>query len=304
MATRQILRLGAFQIEFARLPAHAAVSETVELATARSKGFVNAVLRKVATTPMIWASDAVRLSYPDWIIERLSLEMDPAEAIAALVTMNMPAPVSVREDGYVQDLASQDVVRAVGAVAGEVVVDVCAGPGGKATGLAATKARVVALDISPVRAHLVHTNAVSTGHPLSVLVADARRVPIRPGSAHRVLVDAPCSGLGVLRRRADARWRIQASDIPQLAGLQKSILEEAAGLVRPGGVLLYSVCTLTAQESIDHGIPLGFEPIPRAGDGDVPPLGSHWEEFGFGARVLPHRVDSDGMVLMRYRRTA
>lgn len=302
VTTRQILRMGAFQIEFARIPIHAAVSETVGLAAARSRGFVNAVLRKVATTPMIWPSDAARLSYPDWIIERLCVEMDPVEAIAALETMNLPAPVSMRADGYVQDLSSQDVVRSVGAGAGDIVVDVCAGPGGKATGLAATQARVVALDISPVRAQLVRANATSTGHPLTVLVADARHVPIRSRSADRVLVDAPCSGLGVLRRRADARWRIQASDIAQLAALQESIIRESAELVRPGGVLVYSVCTLTAQESIDHGVPSGFEPIPCSGDGDVPPLESHWEEFGIGARVLPHRVDSDGMVLMRYRR--
>jgi 16S rRNA (cytosine967-C5)-methyltransferase len=119
-----------------------------------------------------------------------------------------------------------------------------------------------------------------------------------------VLVDAPCSGLGVLRRRADARWRIQESDIADLAIIQASILKESARLVRPGGVLVYSVCTLTAEESIDHAVPSGFETVPHEGDGDLPALGEHWEPFGHGARVLPNRVDSDGMIVLRYRRTS
>lgn len=308
IVTRQILRLGAYQIAFTEVAVHAAVAETVAIASHRSKGFVNAVLRKVASHPMtsleFWPSDAARLSYPDWIVDRLSTEMDRDELISTLETMNRPAPVSVRDDGYVQDLSSQDVVRAVGARSGEVVVDLCAGPGGKATGLASTGARVVAFDLNPTRAGLVRANALSTRHAVSVAVADARRIPLEDSVADRVLVDAPCSGLGVLRRRADARWRISPDDLDELAVLQKSILGEAARIVRPGGSLIYSVCTLTAQESIDHGIPPGFEVVGPEGDGDLPAIGHEWEEFGIGARILPHRKDSDGMILLRYRRSA
>lgn len=302
--TRQILRLGAYQIAFAQTAVHAAVSETVALASSRSRGFVNAVLRKVASTPMVWPSEAVRLSYPDWIVDRLMREMDPSDAKEVLERMNQPAPVTVREDGYVQDVSSREVVHAVGARDGEIVVDVCAGPGGKATGLAATGAHVIALDISVVRAQLVRRNADSTRHPLAVAVADAQRLPISRSCADRVLVDAPCSGLGVLRRRADARWRVTAHDVEKLTVLQAAILREAAELVRPGGVLVYSVCTLTAAESIDHEIPHGFEVVGKEGDEGLPVLEPHWEAFGIGARVLPHRVDSDGMVLLRYRRTS
>lgn len=308
IVTRQILRLGAFQIAFTDVAVHAAVGETVAIASHRSKGFVNAILRKVAAHPMTspesWPNDATRLSYPDWILDRLSTEMDRGELVSALEAMNRPAPVSVRDDGYVQDLSSQDVVRAVGARSGEIVVDLCAGPGGKATGLASTGAQVVALDLNPTRAGLVRTNAQSTRHPLSVAVADARRIPMADATADRVLVDAPCSGLGVLRRRADARWRITPDDLSELAVIQQSILGEAARIVRPGGVLIYSVCTLTAQESIDHGIPPGFEVVEPEGDGDLPALGHEWEKFGIGARILPHRKDSDGMILVRYRRSA
>lgn len=303
ITTRQVLRLGAYQIVFANVPAHAAVDETVSVAPVRSRGFVNAVLRRVVSTPMQWPSDTVKLSYPDWIVERLGAEMDPVELTLALEAMNRPAPVNKRSDGYVQDVSSQDVVRAVGARPEEVIVDVCAGPGGKATGLAASGAHVIAVDVSPVRAGLIRANSFSTQHPLAVVVADARRLPLSESCADRVLVDAPCSGLGVLRRRADARWRIQKSDIDDLAILQASILEESAKLVRPGGVLVYSVCTLTARESIDHVTPADFEIVPREGDEDLPALGEHWEAFGQGARVLPHRIDSDGMVVLRYRRT-
>lgn len=304
ITTRQVLRLGAYQIVFTDVPDHAAVDETVAVAPVRSRGFVNAVLRRVASTPMQWPSDTVKMSYPDWIVERLASEMEHSELVPTLEAMNRPAPVTMRSDGYVQDCASQDVVRSVGARLAETIVDVCAGPGGKATGLAETGAQVIAVDISPVRAGLVRANSISTGHPLAVLVADARQLPLLDGCADRVLVDAPCSGLGVLRRRADARWRIQQSDIADLASIQASILEESARLVRPGGVLVYSVCTLTAQESIDHAVPRGFDVVPHEGDGDLPALGEHWEPFGHGARVLPHTIDSDGMVVLRYRRSA
>lgn len=302
LALRQILRLGAFQIAFSDVPAHAAVAETVALAPVRSRGFVNAVLRRVVGSQMVWPDDATRLSYPDWIVQRLSAEMEPTELFTTLETMNRPAPVTVRSDGYVQDISSQEVVVAVGARPGDLVVDLCAGPGGKATGLAARGARVIAIDVNEVRAGLVRTNSLSTGHPLTVVVADALRVPLADSCVDRVLVDAPCSGLGVLRRRADARWRIQPSDLPLLADLQRSILHEASRLVRSGGVLVYSVCTLTAEESIDHGIPDGFEVIDRRGDDDVPAFGGHWEDFGHGVRVLPQRIDSDGMIVVRYRR--
>jgi len=303
MTTRQALRLGAYQIVFADVPDHAAVDETVAVAPVRSRGFVNAVLRRVAGTPMQWPNDMVRMSYPDWIVDQLASEMERSDLMSTLETMNRPAPVTKRLDGYVQDFASQDVVRSVGARPSEIVIDVCAGPGGKATGLAATGAHVIAVDISPVRAGLVLTNSISTRHPLSVLVADARHLPLPDGCADRVLVDAPCSGLGVLRRRADARWRIQKSDITDLVAIQASVLSEAARLVRPGGVLVYSVCTLTAQESIGHAAPSGFDVIATEGDGDLPGLGEHWEQFGHGARVLPHTIDSDGMVVLRYRRS-
>ncbi|MEP7114318.1 MAG: transcription antitermination factor NusB [Ilumatobacteraceae bacterium] len=287
-ALRTLLRLGAYQLHFAGVAPHAAVGETVELAPKAARGFVNAILRRVGDTPMEWPNERVRLSYPDWIVERLRMELGD-EIEPALERMNEPAPVSIRDDGYRQDLASQWVAAAVEAAPGERILDLCAAPGGKATAMVAGGAYVIAADLQMHRARLIR------GVP--VVVADAVDPPFRAAGFDKVLIDAPCSGLGALRRRADARWRITEVDVGELATLQRRIIVAAAPLVRPGGWLVYSVCTLTAEESIDHPVPEGFEAVPEAPSAD-------WRPYGQGWRILPHDRDTDGMVLIRYRRTS
>ena len=136
-AVRTLLRLGAYQLLFAGVPAHAAVHDTVALAPGRATGFVNAILRRVAAAPVEWPDVATRLSYPDWIVDRLMAELGEADAVAALERMNEPPPVTTRADGYVQDIASQWVADLVEARPGDRVADLCAAPGGKATRLAA-----------------------------------------------------------------------------------------------------------------------------------------------------------------------
>ena len=128
------------------------------------------------------------------------------------------------------------------------------------------------------------------------VVADATSPAFRADAFDHVLIDAPCSGLGSLRRRADARWRIQPNDITELAALQQRMINECAPLAKVGGSLVYSVCTLLAAESIDHKIPAGFESITAAPDGQ-------WRPFGEGWRLLPHDAGTDGMIVLRYRRT-
>jgi 16S rRNA (cytosine967-C5)-methyltransferase len=302
-AVRTALRLGAYQLAYMHVPAHAAVGETVALVPKRVRGFVNAVLRRVAADPLprTWPSDAARLSYPDWILTRLSDDLGTREAIAALERMNVAPPVTSRPDGYVQDRASQWVAELVGAGAGERVADLCAAPGGKATALAETGAVVVALDLQAHRARLVAGNAATlrgviatSGGRVDVVVGDATVPPLRAGMFDRVLLDAPCSGLGALRRRPDARWRITAADVDELAALQRRMIAAAANLVAPGGVLVYSVCTLTAAESVHHPRPAGFASLA--------PPGPPWRPYGDGARLLPHDADTDGMVVRRWRR--
>ncbi len=308
---RTLLRLGAYQLGFAGVPVHAAVGETVALAPKRQRGFANAVLRRVSTTPMVaWPSEAVQLSYPDWIVRRLTDDLGD-EAVPALAAMNAPPTVTERADGYIQDEGSQWVAAAVEARPGERVLDVCAAPGGKATAMAQAGAFIVAADVSPARAGLIATNLRALSRPdrkvsglgatrpsgVGVVVADGTAPPYPTAAFDRVLLDAPCSGLGALRRRADARWRITESDVDDLAALQRRLLAAAAPLVRPGGSLIYSVCTLLAAESIDHPTPDGVEV-------DTTPPPGPWEPWADGWRLLPHRTGTDGMVLLRYRRRA
>jgi len=293
---RTALRLGAYQLHFAGVPAHAAVGETVELAPKKARGFVNAVLRKVASTPMTWPNDAVRLSYPDWIVQRLTDELGYDDAIATLTTMNEAPSVTERADGYIQDLGSQWVTAAVPALEGHVILDVCAAPGGKATGIATSGATVIAADLQLQRVGLITENAARLGtSDVLALAADASNPPFPVATFDAVLIDAPCSGLGTLRRRADARWRITPSDVTDLVALQQRMIDACAPLVKPGGVLVYSVCTLLAVESSQHSFPADFDPMTDRPEGD-------WRPFGDGWRVLPHDADTDGMILLRYRK--
>lgn len=291
---RTLLRLGAYQLAFGGTAPHAAVGETVELAHPKVRGFVNAILRRVAGAEKVWPDDASRLSYPDWIVDRFVAELGEFEGFAALECMNEPPPVHERADGYIQDRASGWVADLVGAVAGELVLDVCSAPGGKATAMASGGALVIAADLQAHRAALVADNAHRIGYDIPVVVADGTSPPFREHSFDRVLIDAPCSGLGALRRRPDARWRISEQDIVDLAGIQQRLLDATAPLVRPGGVLVYSVCTITAAESIDHPTPHGFEVI-------TDDVGDEWTSFGKGFRILPQDADTDGMVIIRYR---
>jgi 16S rRNA (cytosine967-C5)-methyltransferase len=299
---RAWLRLGAFQLAFLDTPPHAAVGATVESAPKKLKGLCNAVLRKVAgALPVTWPDDGVRLSQPDWIVSRLTTDLGHDAAVAALEEMNRPAAVTMRDDGYVQDLGSQWVAEAVGAAPGDRVLDVCAAPGGKATLMAGQGATVVAADSRPSRVGLVTRNAASLDlapDNLMAVAADGTAPPFRSGSFDKVLLDAPCSGLGALRRRPDARWRIVPDDVEHLAELQKRLLAAALDLVRPGGEVVYSVCTVTAVET------LGVDEWVAATRPDVDALGppaEPWVPLGRGALLLPQAAGTDGMYMLRLR---
>ncbi len=322
-ATRAALRIGAHQLLHLATPRHAAVSATVSAAPKRHRGLVNAVLRKVAalagdpdkaglagdsgaangpagpadTARIEYPSAAVELSCPDWMLDRLSADIGAGPARAALEAMNLPATVQRRDDGYVQDSSSGLVADAVPAGPGDLVLDLCAAPGGKATALASRGARVVACDLHLGRAGLITANRDRLGlDGLHVVNADARQPPFRPGTFDAVLVDAPCSGLGVLRRRPDARWRIAEHQIDALAQLQGRILAAAAALVRPGGHLVYSVCTLTRAEAVGplSSVPAGFTAL------DSP--GGPWQHLDQAAWLLLPDEHHDGAAVARWQR--
>jgi 16S rRNA (cytosine967-C5)-methyltransferase len=302
---RRALRLGVYQIlRRPDIPAYAAVSATVSATPKRYRGLLNAVLRKVAAEdpqhPPQPDDLATRLSYPDWIVERLIGDLGERRAMAALEAMNGVPSTTVRSDGYVQDPASQLVVAALGARQGETVLDLCAAPGGKASASASAGAFVVAVDLGAARTRLLAGNLARFGQGRAVPVrGDATAVPCRSGAAARVLLDAPCSGLGVLRRRSDARWRIGSSAPEELAELQRGMMDAAVRCLRPGGVLVYSVCTLTAAESlgVDEHVACRHPWLRPE------PPGPPWEPWGRGGLLLPD-ADHDGMCMFRYRATS
>ncbi len=297
---RNALRMGAYQLHYLQTPAHAAVSATVDEVPSRNRGLLNAVLRKVARAPRpTWPARAVELSYPDWIAERLGVDLGPGVADEAMAVMNQAAQATERDDGYFQDRASQWVSDLVAEPSSARILDACAAPGGKATALAhgLEAGLVVAADYRLDRARVVSANATRLElDNVVVVVADARRPPWPPARFDRVLVDAPCTGLGVLRRRPDARWRVQPGDVTRLSQLQCQLVDQAVSLLKPGGMLVYSVCTLTLAETagVDRWLSINrpeMMPAPR-------PEG-FWQPWGRGAMLLPQAAGTDGMYLLR-----
>ncbi|MEQ1913026.1 MAG: RsmB/NOP family class I SAM-dependent RNA methyltransferase, partial [Vicinamibacterales bacterium] len=160
---------------------------------------------------------------------------------------------ATRGDFVVQDEASQVVALLAGASPGALVLDTCASPGGKATAIAASLhegARLVACDLRDRRIALLQRTIANTGATnIRVVQADAARpLPFGPQFS-TVFVDAPCSGLGTLRRDPDIRWRRTAEDLPALASTQSTMLTNAAAVVRPGGRLVYATCSSEPEEN-------------------------------------------------------
>lgn len=307
-AAARALLLGTYQIVHREdIPTYAAVSATVGATPKRYRGLVNAVLRRVGSAPVDFPDEATELSYPDWMVRRLVADLGHDRAVGALRAMNDPATVHVRSDGYVQDPASQLVAAHLVDLLGEsasgrppLVYDLCSAPGGKATAIAAgSDATVLAGDLRMGRVGLVVSNRERLGADRVLpLALDATRPPLRAASADAVLLDAPCSGLGVLRRRPDARWRVGETAPGRLAALQVRMLDAAVPLVRPGGIIVYSVCTLTAAEStgVDDHVAKRWpqlEPLP------TPP--EPWQEWGRGSILLPQSAGTDGMAMFAWR---
>lgn len=185
------------------------------------------------------------------------------------------------------------------------VLDACAGPGGKSTHLAQLGGQVAATDLRPVRAALVAEAAARAGlaDRVRVAVADATAPPWRPGSFGGVLVDAPCTGLGVVRRRPEVRWRRSPDDPARLGALQLQLLEAAAALVRPGGRLVYSACTWPAAETVEvataflavHGDRFDAVDVSR-------PLGAAPQAGDPGVQLAPDLDEVDGMYVAAFVR--
>jgi 16S rRNA (cytosine967-C5)-methyltransferase len=320
------LRIGAYQLAYmGSVPAHAAVNESVELVRAagleRAVAFTNAVLRRVGegVDPLLGAlgeaspaEAALKHSYPDWVADVWWREWGAEDALALMRAQNEPPERAVRtpegplvveaipprwiEEGraWPQSRGSQLAGAAVGAQRGERILDLCAAPGGKATQLAEAGAEVVAVEKHPGRARELEENAARLGAKnLSVLCADALKLPAELTGFDRVLVDAPCSGLGVLNSRPDLRWRAQP-----LPELQVALLRTALERVRSGGSVTYSVCTVHSVENED---------VVAAAGAEVEDLGGEFPDFRHPKRpefllTLPHVHGTAGFFVARLRK--
>jgi len=322
---RAALRLGAYQLGYTETAPHAAANESVELVRRarleRAVPFTNAVMRRL-TAGMRGLLDALpdgplKESYPDWIADIWTRDFGLAEALALMRAQNEPLETVVRlvsgappgeptdiPGAYrvdrVDDLAvaegriwpqsrgSQLAGLVVGSQEGERVLDLCAAPGGKAT---QQRGEVTAVEIDPHRASELRENAARLGATnVHVVEADATALPPELTGYDRVLVDAPCSGLGVLAARPDLRWR--AKPLPEL---QLALLRSASDRVRPGGTIVYSVCTMNADEN---------EAVVEASGLTVLPLGEEWPQFAHPRRpefllTLPYEHGTSGFFIAR-----
>jgi 16S rRNA (cytosine967-C5)-methyltransferase len=364
------MRIGSHQLLSMRVPAHAAISTTVDLVRAKGSsgagGFANAVLRRVARQDLeTWLGDiapdprvsptryaSIAYSHPRWVVDELRSAVGAEELFDLLAADNEPPRVtlvarpgrSTREElpgeptpyspygtvlaggdpgevpavaegrAGVQDEGSQLVALAAAAapVEGrdECWLDLCSGPGGKAALLAALAAErgalLVASERQEHRAGLVRRALRGADGVAGIVTADGTAPPYRPGSFDRVLVDAPCTGLGALRRRPEARWRRRADDLLSLVLLQRRLVSAALGLVRPGGVVLYATCSPVLSETrgvvgsvlesrpdvrIEDARPL----LPDVPDCDGPMPGT--------VQLWPHRHGTDAMFMALLRRT-
>jgi 16S rRNA (cytosine967-C5)-methyltransferase len=312
------LRLGAYQLAWSDQVAHAVTDDAVELVRAagleRAVPFTNAVMRRlahgfrglVASLP----DGPLKLSYPDWISDVWERDFGREEALELMRAQNEAPPLEVRAaepvgeptdvpGAYVVDRvdparmramsrASQLVALVVGSREGERILDGCAAPGGKTAMLAGD---VTAVEVHPGRAEALARDSAPNVHVVNV---DLRE--LEDSGFDRALVDAPCSGLGVLARRPDLRWR--SRPLPEL---QLGLLRAAAERVKPGGTIVYSVCTMNADENeavvdaVAGELGLGFDA-----------LGEEWPRYAHPRRpefllTLPHRDRTAGFFVARLK---
>ena len=315
---QNLLRLGLYQIFWLeRIPNHAAVHETVELAKQAGfhaqAGFVNAMLRgylrefKAARdllADLKTNQPHIGFSHPEWLVARWQARWGDQKAAQLMEWNNSPPKTFARinllkadpgkllaqwrEEGvdydfvrrdwieenllfeiksnrslrelpsfqqglfYVQDPSTLLAVRLLDPRPGESVLDLCAAPGGKLSFIAqliGNEGRLVAHDTAPERLKLIEENCARLGVSCAEIVSAIPRSAIHDGRFHRVLVDAPCSNTGTMRRRVDLRWRIRPEEIERLRGLQLELLRQAAELLLPEGALVYSTCSLEPEEN-------------------------------------------------------
>ena len=314
-----LLRVGVAEILLGTHPAHV-VSDCVEAVREMKKpkaaGLVNAVLRKSGEDQGSSGPITEEGLFPDWFVEDLRSAWGKDEAVAFMEASNQAPRVGVRvptggrepegervegiagawlceappRAGYIQDPASVAVVNALELEEGHRVLDLAAAPGGKTQhmlDLVGPAGSVVANDRHPRRAK----EAAERVPGAEWMVADGRSTGLPSASFDRVLVDAPCSGLGTLRRRPELRFRATPADVARLAVIQAELVSSSLSLLNPGGLLVYSVCTVTTAETVGAISEFKAErPVMAVG-----------RALGSGLLLGPHISPTDGMFISRIR---
>lgn len=318
---RSALRVGITELLLGG-DAHGVVDSTVEAVrkggAGRAAGFVNAVLRTVTRTEQPIPDPAAAVGAPVWIRDRLAAQWSTEEADAFLGATLEPAPIMVRVrpgetlpvgepvEGIVgawvvptradvarhmvMDAASTAAALAVGAGPGDAVLDVAAAPGNKTLALVDAMEGggfLVATDRNPERVAVARRRLVAAGAEVSWVVADGTMAPFSAGSFDRILLDAPCTGLGTLRRRPEIKLRLDEDSPGRMAELQRRLVTASLPLLRPGGRLVYSVCTVFAEETTAIATEFGGRP----------PHGLPGRVWGGGLLLAPHLTASDGMFI-------
>ncbi len=337
--TRQVLRLGFYQIFHMRIPHHAAVNETVNLA-GKARGLVNALLRRAIREfdtlqqTLEKAPPAIRFSHPEFLIHRWENQFGHDKAMQLCEWNNSPAEVYVRANGlkvttgellatapdaeistahplsiktrhipypwivnglcYVQDPSTLVACDLLAPQPGEQVLDACAAPGGKTTYLAqlmSNEGHIAACDTVPHRLRRLEENLARLGVTCAKIHQSNWLHPTKlfqPESFDRILLDAPCSNTGVIRRRVDARWRLTPEDFSRMQEKQFSILKNLVPLLKKGGTLVYSTCSLEPEEN---------EVFVKRVTAEIPGL-----RFVESRQMLPFRDQMDGAFAAKFER--
>jgi 16S rRNA (cytosine967-C5)-methyltransferase len=300
-ATRDLLRLGLYQLFLLETPEHAAVFETVELAARKSRSLVNAVLRSATRGRSDLCRDAkaqnlgVRKSHPQFLIDRWTKNFGPENAEALCDWNNRPAPVYARinririsDDAfiaahpeadrlegrenlvrltniptealagghcYIQDPSTATACLLLGPKPGDAVLDACAAPGGKTGYLAELMGNdglILACDRDASRVETLRENLERLGVTISRCIRhdwNGGGPPPETASFDRILLDAPCTNTGVMRRRVDLRWRLAPDDFSRMPVEQLQIVRATVPVLKPGGTLVYSTCSIEPEEN-------------------------------------------------------
>ena len=326
--SRDLVRLGLYQLLVLRTPAHAALFETVQLADRRSRSLINAVLRSALrrTAELEQAADAAplatRTSHPEFLINKWtsSFGAEPTAALCAWDNQSapvyarintlkittaeflannpdatavsthsefvrlskMPAEALERGELYIQDPSTAGAVALLDPQPGDTVLDACAAPGGKSGLIAAlmqNKGELIAADRDSARVDKLAGNLARLGGTIARVMqndwtADSAAEALPSRGFDRILLDAPCTNTGVLRRRIDARWRLTADDFKRMPDEQLTILRRLVPLLKPGGTLVYSTCSIEPEENeqVVAGALAEFPFLQQAGSVSVLPF--------------------------------